>query len=967
VADESRGSRASEGGQIPAGALSALLVELAQSPPQAGSEAEVAAFAPGTRFGRFEIVRELGRGGFGVVYEALDRDLGRRVAFKVVRAGRGSPGLREERLLREAEAAARLSHPNLVTLHDVGRSDEGPFLVLELLHGRTLAERLDEGPVTLAEALEVAVQVARGLAWAHAHGVIHRDLKPANVFLCEGGLVKILDFGLAHAFGQTRVDGGTPAYMAPEQWASAPEDERTDVYALGVMLYRMLAGEVPFPSASSGKAVLAAHAPPRLDVPGLPALGDLATRMLSRDPVERPRDGKEVLAALEGLKEALRDASPPPPPSSTGSHAARVRRRRPGRWVALGVLAAIAGGGGAALLLQARSPSPPGRPIVAVADARNGTGDPDLDGVSGLLVTSLEQSRLLGVLTRARMLALAEQAGHGKVASIDEAVGIDVVRKAGATALLVANVHRLGSTYAVELRAIDPRRDSYLFTLRDQSPSKEGIIPLIDRMGDRVRRELNEPAAEVADRKARLQQQVTGNLEAYRHYFQARQLQDRIRLEEAVAELERALDVDPEFALAHYELSRMGSAGEITEARRLEHEQAALRMQDRLPPRQRALLLAKSAEAAGRSAEAETRYRELAFDAPDEQSVLLDLGAMLLDQERPAEAAPFLERALQLSPTDEIVMAYLLRSLGFLGRTDDLLAAARRAAEAAPGPETALLAAEAALWAGDLDGTVREARRAIELGEHQARGTLAVAGLRRGEPALAAEAFPPDRPAPLHQAAVHLFLGRRRAAEAALAAAPPGSPMRIHAGLAVRAGLEPSAAASAESERLAQAGAQTVGPVAAALAWGGNAADAARLASLLPATSPDAALYRAVAAWRAGRPEEALPTLRELSASHASGPSFLDSLFLGEVALEAGRADEAADALRRFQRMSPSLFWSSWAYPRSLLLLARAEEARGRVGEARELADRLARLWADADPDFPPLLELRALRERLGG
>jgi predicted Zn-dependent protease len=158
-----------------------------------------------------------------------------------------------------------------------------------------------------------------------------------------------------------------------------------------------------------------------------------------------------------------------------------------------------------------------------------------------------------------------------------------------------------------------------------------------------------------------------------------------------------------------------------------------------------------------------------------------------------------------------------------------------------------------------------------------------------------------------------------------------------------------------------------VGPVAAALAWSGNADEAAKLAALLPPASPDASLHRAVAAWRAGRPDEALPALRDLSATHASGPSVLDSLFLGEVALEAGRVDEAADALRRFQRMSPSLFWSSWAYPRSLLLLARAEAARGRTGEAREIADRLARLWADADPDFPPLLELRALRERLGG
>ena len=200
--------------------------------------------------GRFELLREVGRGGFGVVYEARDRELGRRVAFKVVRPGsRGA--LREEQVLREAEAAARLSHPNLVTLHDVGRCEQGPYLVLELLRGETLAERLDQraAPVR-ARRCGSRVEVARGLAHAHAHGVVHRDLKPANVFLCEDGQVKVLDFGLAHAFGQRRLDGGTPAYMAPEQWRGAPEDERTDVFALGVMLF--LAPKGAFPSGPDG-------------------------------------------------------------------------------------------------------------------------------------------------------------------------------------------------------------------------------------------------------------------------------------------------------------------------------------------------------------------------------------------------------------------------------------------------------------------------------------------------------------------------------------------------------------------------------------------------------------------------------------------------------------------------------------------------------------------------------------------
>jgi serine/threonine protein kinase len=292
------------------GALTALLQEVAATPEQ--REAEPLSLPPGTILGRFEIIRELGRGGFGVVYEAKDRDLGRQVAVKVVRPGRITE--EEGKVSREAEAIARLAHPNLITLHEVGRSEHGPFLVFELLRGKTLDLRIEEGPLPVQEALHIATEVARGLAHAHAEGVIHRDLKPANVFITNKGKVKILDFGMAHAFGRRRLSGGTPAYMAPEQWEDDPEDERTDVFALGVMLYRMLTGEYPFPE-GEGKWSAEPATVRKLDVPGAPELSGLIEKMLDRTPKQRPRDGAAVLAALTPIEERLRarpaDGAPP--------------------------------------------------------------------------------------------------------------------------------------------------------------------------------------------------------------------------------------------------------------------------------------------------------------------------------------------------------------------------------------------------------------------------------------------------------------------------------------------------------------------------------------------------------------------------------------------------------------------------------------------------------------------------------
>jgi serine/threonine protein kinase len=183
---------------------------------------------PGMVVGRFEMVKEIGSGGFGVVFEARDRDLGRSVAFKAVRPGVRTRQL-DTMLLQEAESAARLQHENIVSIFDYGQSEAGPYLVLELLKGETLAGRLARGPMAVNEAVHVGIQVSRALAHAHGAGLLHRDLKPGNVFLTQSGGVKVMDLGLAHFFGQPTGLSGTPAYMAPEQWKGEAQDAPTSL------------------------------------------------------------------------------------------------------------------------------------------------------------------------------------------------------------------------------------------------------------------------------------------------------------------------------------------------------------------------------------------------------------------------------------------------------------------------------------------------------------------------------------------------------------------------------------------------------------------------------------------------------------------------------------------------------------------------------------------------------------------
>ena len=362
----------------------------------------------GMTIGNYQIIQELGRGGMAIVYKAFQPSLRRYVALKVLPDYLQADPEFVARFQREARAAAQLGHPNVVTIYDVGEQGGVHYIAMEYLEGGALLDRLANGPLTPEEALQIIEQVGSALDFAHSRGLIHRDIKPANILFSADGRPKVTDFGIARAGDTSRLTRagsllGTPAYMSPEQAQGIPLDHRSDLYALGVILYEMLTGQVPFRAETPHAVVYAViHQPPPLPCqlrPGLsPVVEGVLLKALAKQPNERFQSGSEMAAALRASL-AVSAPSAAPAPARASPHKVRAPVD----------LAATPGGGD-----QPRH----GPPAVVAAPSRGHVGQP------GMLAPARKRGQpllwvlvgLVGVLAvvLAVLLALAIRGGLNK-------------------------------------------------------------------------------------------------------------------------------------------------------------------------------------------------------------------------------------------------------------------------------------------------------------------------------------------------------------------------------------------------------------------------------------------------------------------------------------------------------------------------------------------------------------------------
>lgn len=710
-----------DGGRVRSDALSALVREMFTR--DAAAQRSRWAAAPRVVAGRFELLREIGRGGYGIVYEARDLELGRAVAFKALLPGE-RPDVSEHRLLGEAEAAARLSHPNIVAIHDVGRTEYGPYLILELLRGVTLQRRLGTAPLPLRDALRIALEIAKGLAHAHRHGVVHRDLTPENVFLCDDGQVKLLDLGMASLFGRKKVVGGTPAYMAPEQWTGAPEDERTDVFAMGVVLYRMLANELPFPSAD-GLPAGRPRSAPALKPPVDPELAALVHRMLAWDPLERPRDAGKVLGRLRA--QAL-----PPPGRARRAAAARAE---PARWrrQARRVLRPAAITVGLAALLVAGT--------LGLRAAWPGPGEdraaPEVASIAVLPFVDLspgkDQEYLADGIAEEILNALANVEGlhvPGRTSSFyfkhREAKLSEIGRELQVATVLEGSVQREGHRIRVSAQVVDVRGGFQLWSgVYDREPTD--IFAVQDEIARAVVRELRVLLPGAASRHLT-------RPEAYDEYLLARHLFDRGTPEGfqgATAALDRALAIDPGYASAWAWLSItvLSSAPFLSSPEEVDRAEARA-----VAAAERAVALAPdlaeswSARGWVRTAltwdwaGARSDFERALAIRPRDPDILLRQGRLLAASGRLPQAIAAAQRVLEIDPLHAWAWTFLAMYYDGDGQPTQARAAAARALEIAPQQAYALREL------GIADLLLGEPGAALAVFEHQGWGVIRLAG-----------------------------------------------------------------------------------------------------------------------------------------------------------------------------------------------------------------------------------------------
>jgi len=527
----------------------------------------------GTQLGHYRILGPLGAGGMGEVYRAEDTKLKRDVAVKILPSHVSTNPDTLSRFEREALALAQLSHPNILSIHDFGKYEGITLAVTELLEGETLRTRIERTLIPFRKALEISAGIADGLTAAHSKGIVHRDLKPENVFLTKDDQIKILDFGLARidppktrrrsqAAVPTETDPGsikgTVGYMSPEQLRGQSVDGRSDLFSLGCVLYEMLTGNRAFAKdtvADTMTAILKEDPPDLLESGRQisPEAERVVGHCLRKDPDKRFQSARDLSLHLKTIVSN--------PDISHSGLRFMIGRRRPWIWATLAMILITAV---LAIMLvwyplnQGQEPAS-GKPSIAVLYFENHTGDTSLNwlrtALTNMLVTDLSQSTQIEVLSTDRLYQILDEMGKLNDPITSSDVIQSLAQKADVSPVVLGSFIKAGETFRLSTRLQDVDSGRILATERVEGVGESSIFSMVDDITKRIRTSLEVGSSEDEQFVRELEDVSTSSVEAYKNYVEGNGLHYQSREQEAVPYFEKAIELDPEFAMAYAKLS----------------------------------------------------------------------------------------------------------------------------------------------------------------------------------------------------------------------------------------------------------------------------------------------------------------------------------------------------------------------------------------------------------------------------
>ena len=664
---------------------------------------------PGTTFaGRYLVIEELGKGGMGRVYKVLDQEINEKVSLKLIKPEIAADRETIDRFQNEIKITRRITHKNVCRMYHLGREKDTYYITMEFIRGENLKKMIRmTKAMSLETTLNIAQQVCHGLIEAHRLGIVHRDLKPQNIMIDEDGDARIMDFGIASSIetkGAT-LPGmmiGTPEYMSPEQIDGGEIDARSDIYSLGIIIYEMLTGKTPFSGETPWSVAFKhknelPHDPRELN-PGIPeSMSHVILKCLEKQKARRYQSAEELLTALASIDEQYtRMETRLKAKQVTAARRSFIKipgKKFAARTIAMATVLIIL-----AILLGKfifqRTPAAPlaDRLKMAVISFENQTGDAAFDylqdAIPNLLITSLEQSKLFRITSWERLRDLLKQSGQEDRRVIDSDLGIELCRMDGVQAIIRGSFIKAGDTFVTDVKILDVKTKGLLKTVSARGEGVDSILKKqIDDLSREIGRGFGQEEAVPKLKATPIAEATTNSLEAYNYFLRGREDYEKFYYADARRNLERAVELDPEFAMAYSYLYRvyaaLGNSPAADQAiQKLEKFGGRVSGKEGLYIR---ALLAARAKGKGKENEFIDIVRKIIADYPEEKRARLDLAARLNAMGKFEEAATELSLLLKLDPKFGPALNLLAYSYGNQKKYDLALQYFQEYAAVSPG------------------------------------------------------------------------------------------------------------------------------------------------------------------------------------------------------------------------------------------------------------------------------------------